>query len=94
MFNGKKFGDDLTAWQKDYLKSQEQSATVAKFTVAIALSPSATFVKGVSTSVKATITTKFDGANVDVQTLTGSGKLAGFSGFALRKKPWAYILLH
>lgn len=82
VFNGKKYGDDLTTWQKDYLKNQEQSATVAKFTVAIALVPSATFVKGVSTSVKVTITTKFDGTNIDVQTLTGSGKLTGFNGFA------------
>lgn len=82
VFNGKKFGDDLTAWQKNYLNTQEQAATVAKYAITVSLSPSATFVKGVSTSVKATITTKFDGANVDVQTLTGSGKLAGFSGFA------------
>lgn len=82
VFNGKKYGDDLTAWQKDYLKNQESAATVAKYAITIALSPSATFVRGTSTVVKVTITTKFDGGNVDVQTLTGSGKLAGFSGFA------------
>ena len=82
VFNGKKYGEELTEWQKEYLASQEQAAVTAKYAITIALSPSATFVRGTATSVKATITTKFDGKNVDVQTLTGSNKLAGYSGFA------------
>ena len=83
VFGGKEFGGDkLTDWQKDYLAKQEEEATKAKYTIVMSLSPNATFVRGTSTQVKVTVTTKFDGVNVDVQTLTGSNKLQGFSGFA------------
>lgn len=83
VFMGKEFGgDNLTDWQKEYLSSQEQAATVAKYAIGVALSPSGTFVRGTSTAVKITVTTKFDGKNVDVQELAGTGKLAALSGFA------------
>ena len=77
VFNGEVYsGDKLTAWQKDYLAKQEQAATEAKFSLQLAVSPGATFVKGVSTEQTVTVKATFDGKAVDLQSLKGTGVLA------------------
>ena len=83
VFNGEVYGGDkLTDWQKEYLAGQEQADKEARFSLAVALNPGATFVKGTSTKVTVTVTAKYDNAAKDLSALKGTGALADLTSLS------------